>query len=51
LGRRFGLRFDLGGLFLAFDLALPPLSLFNFVVLPAHIRLYLADLLRLFSAL
>jgi hypothetical protein len=51
LGRRWGLRFDLGRLFIAFDLALPPLSLLNFVVLPAHIHLYLGDLLRFFSAL
>jgi hypothetical protein len=41
----------MGRHFLALDIALPPLPFFNLVILLAHIRLYIARILRLSGAL
>jgi hypothetical protein len=51
LGRGFGLAFSLGRRFLPLQIRLPPFPLLCFVVLLAHIDLYITNSLRLFSAL
>ena len=51
LGRNFGLGLGLGANFLPLQIGRPAFPFLSFVVLLAHITLYIRDAFRLFSAL